>query len=113
MMRGRWVVFLAVACVGCSAFAQRPDFSSIDKLVGQAVEQGQIPGAVVEIGHGGRVVFRKAYGHRSLERVREAMTLDTVFDMASLTKPMMTATAELVPMGPGWPPTIKSSSGGI
>jgi len=93
MMRGRWVVFLAVACVGCSAFAQRPDFSSIDKLVGQAVEQGQIPGAVVEIGHGGRVVFRKAYGQRSLEPVREAMTLDTVFDMASLTKPMMTATA--------------------
>jgi len=79
--------------VPSSAFAQRPDFSSIDKLVGQAVEQGQIPGAVVEIGHGGRVVFRKAYGHRSLEPVREAMTLDTVFDMASLTKPMMTATA--------------------
>ena len=75
------------------AFAQQPDFSRIDELVGNAVEQHQIPGAVVEIGHNGRVVFRKAYGERSLEPTREAMTLDTIFDMASLTKPLMTATA--------------------
>jgi uncharacterized protein YbbC (DUF1343 family)/CubicO group peptidase (beta-lactamase class C family) len=93
MMPGRWMVFLAVVCWGGCAFAQKPDFSSIDRLVGQAVEQGQIPGAIVEIGYGGRVVFRKGYGQRSLEPVREAMTVDTVFDMASLTKPLMTATA--------------------
>src|ERR1700744_6487157 len=77
----------------CCAFAQQPDFSRIDERVGNAVEQHQIPGAVVEIGHNGRVVFRKAYGERSLEPTREAMTLDTIFDMASLTKPLMTATA--------------------
>src|SRR5277367_5581800 len=82
-----------VACMSCRGFAQKPDFSAIDTLVGQAVEQKQIPGAVVEIGHSGRVVFRKAYGERSLEPVREVMTVDTVFDMASLTKPLMTATA--------------------
>jgi len=93
MTCGRWLVFLFVACAGHFAFAQKPDFSPIDRLVGQAVEQGQIPGAVVEIGHGGHVVFRKAYGERSLEPAREDMTVDTVFDMASLTKPLMTATA--------------------
>src|SRR5271170_2805012 len=95
MARRRWLLFLAVvvACVCWQAFAQSAGFSSIDTLVDQAVEQKQIPGAVVEIGHGGRVVFRKAYGERSLEPVREAMTVDTVFDMASLTKPLMTATA--------------------
>ncbi len=53
----------------------------------------QIPGAVVLVGHDGRVVFRKAYGSRSLEPRREAMTMDTIFDMASLTKCMVTATA--------------------
>ena len=79
--------------ISCCAFAQQPDFSRIDELVGNAVEQHQIPGAVVEIGHNGRVVFRKAYGERSLEPMREAMTQDTIFDMASLTKPLMTATA--------------------
>src|SRR5271154_2292621 len=95
MARLRWLLFLAVvvACVCCRTFAQSPDFSSIDALVNQAVEQKQIPGAVVEIGHKGRVVFRRVYGERSLEPVRETMTVDTVFDMASLTKPLMTATA--------------------
>lgn len=73
--------------------AQRSRFSAIDDLVGQAVAQGQIPGAVVVVGNHGRMAFRKAYGERSLEPRREAMTLDTVFDMASLTKPLMTATA--------------------
>ncbi|HYK34474.1 exo-beta-N-acetylmuramidase NamZ domain-containing protein [Alloacidobacterium sp.] len=92
MARCRRVVFLVVACVGC-AFGQKKDFSAIDRLVSQAVEQHQIPGAVVEIGHNGHVVFRKAYGERSLEPTREPMTLDTIFDMASLTKPLMTATA--------------------
>src|SRR6202000_2906312 len=79
--------------MACCAFAQQSDFSRIDELVGNAVEQHQIPGAVVEIGHNGRVAFRKAYGERSLEPTREAMNLDTIFDMASPTKPLMTATA--------------------
>ena len=87
---------LLVALCGlmaCCAFAQQGDFSRIDELVGNAVDQHQIPGAVVIIGHNGRVVFRKAYGERSLEPTREAMTMDTIFDMASLTKPLMTAAA--------------------
>jgi uncharacterized protein YbbC (DUF1343 family)/CubicO group peptidase (beta-lactamase class C family) len=73
--------------------AQTNKFAAIDDLVNQAVAQKQLPGAVIVIGYNGRVVFRKAYGERSLEPVREAMTLDTVFDMASLTKPLVTATA--------------------
>jgi uncharacterized protein YbbC (DUF1343 family)/CubicO group peptidase (beta-lactamase class C family) len=87
---------LVVAICGfmtCCAFAQQRDFSHIDELVNQAVEAHQIPGAVVVVGHNGHVVFRKAYGERSLEPTREAMSMDTVFDMASLTKPLMTATA--------------------
>ncbi len=86
-------VVAALVCMGWPVFAQKADFSPIDTLVEQAIEQQHIPGAVVEIGHNGHVVFRKAYGERSLEPSREAMTLDTVFDMASLTKPLMTATA--------------------
>jgi len=92
-MRMRSLGFLLLTAAVSCAFAQTPDFSSIDTLVEQAVEHQQIPGAVVEIGHDGHVVFRKAYGERSLEPVRETMTADTVFDMASLTKPLMTATA--------------------
>jgi uncharacterized protein YbbC (DUF1343 family)/CubicO group peptidase (beta-lactamase class C family) len=73
--------------------AQQNKFAAIDDVVSHAVEQNQIPGAVVVVGHNGKVVFRKAYGERSLEPTRETMTLDTIFDMASLTKPLATATA--------------------
>src|SRR5690242_8284708 len=65
----------------------------IDPIVQQAVRDGQIPGAVVVVGHDGRVVYRKAYGWRALEPKRESMTLDTVFDCASLTKVIATTTA--------------------
>lgn len=69
------------------------DFASVDKTVEGAVTEGNIPGAVLIIGHDGKVVHRKAFGWRSLEPVREPMSLDTVFDLASLTKCIATTTA--------------------
>jgi len=66
---------------------------TIDSIVNRAVDDHLFPGAVVVIGHDGKIVFRKAYGMRSLEPTREPMTADTIFDMASLTKPTMTALA--------------------
>lgn len=66
---------------------------AIDAIANHAVDDHLIPGAVIVVGHDGKVVFRRAYGMRSLEPTREPMTTDTVFDMASLTKPTMTALA--------------------
>ncbi len=68
-------------------------FAPIDTLINDAVARNQIPGAVVVIGHDGHVVFHRAYGMRSLVPTRETMTEDTIFDMASLTKDLVTATA--------------------
>ena len=59
----------------------------------EAVDRGDIPGGVVLIGHNGSVVYRKAFGSRSLEPTREAITVDTIFDLASLTKCIATTTA--------------------
>ena len=67
-----------------------------------AIAAHRLPGAVVVIGHGGKVVFHQAYGSRKLAgepgldgspAPAEPMTEDTIFDMASLTKPLATATA--------------------
>lgn len=69
------------------------DFSAIDALMNAAVARGNMPGGVVLIGHNGRVVYRKAFGMRSLEPTREPMTVDTIFDLASLTKCIATTTA--------------------
>jgi len=73
----------------------------VDSIIEQAIADKNIPGAVLVVGHDGKVVYRKAYGNRALEPRREAMTLDTVFDLASLTKVIATTTAvmQLVEQG--------------
>jgi CubicO group peptidase (beta-lactamase class C family) len=74
---------------------------NVDSTIQQAITDGNIPGAVLVVGHNGAVIYRKAYGNRALEPRREPMTLDTVFDLASLTKVIATTTAvmQLVEQG--------------
>ena len=80
------------AAVGMSA--ERLAF--IDRAVAEAIEQKKTPGAVVLVARRGHVVWRRAYGARSLVPTREAMTTDTVFDVASLTKVVATATSVMI-----------------
>jgi uncharacterized protein YbbC (DUF1343 family)/CubicO group peptidase (beta-lactamase class C family) len=65
----------------------------LDPIVQDAIREGQIPGAVLLVGHDGQVIYRKAFGNRSLEPQREPMTVDSIFDIASLTKVVATTTA--------------------
>src|SRR5271163_3203780 len=73
--------------------APSADLGVIDSIVQEAIRDGQIPGAVLLVGHDGQVIYRKAFGNRSLEPRRELMTVDTIFDLASLTKVIATTTA--------------------
>jgi uncharacterized protein YbbC (DUF1343 family) len=68
----------------------------IDDLVAQEIEKGHLPGCVVMIGRQGAIAFAKAYGFRQLQPTKQEMALDTVFDLASLTKPMATATSIMI-----------------
>jgi len=63
-----------------------PSLNVLDGIIQKAIADHEVPGAVVVVGHNGRIVYRKAFGHRSLEPTVEMMTPDTIFDMASLTK---------------------------
>ncbi|MFL6212798.1 MAG: exo-beta-N-acetylmuramidase NamZ domain-containing protein [Blastocatellia bacterium] len=65
----------------------------IDEAVRESIERKETPGAVVLVARRGRVVYRKAFGDRAIEPQREAMTVDTIFDLASLTKVVATTTA--------------------
>jgi CubicO group peptidase (beta-lactamase class C family) len=67
----------------------------IDGPINDAIKAKQCPGAVVLIVRHGKVAYRKAYGHRAVEPKAEAMTTDTIFDLASLTKPVATAASVL------------------
>ena len=68
----------------------------IDAVVTESIAKKECPGAVVLVGRHGKVVFRKAYGNRAVAPAVEAMTVDTVFDMASLTKVVATATSVMM-----------------
>src|SRR4051812_38559057 len=88
----RSFIFLLVGAV--TAAAQNPDVQGlaarVDPIIEEAVRADLIPGAVLAVGHNGQVFYRKAYGFRSLIPTREPMTVDTIFDAASLTKVVAT-----------------------
>ena len=64
----------------------------LDAAVESAISAGEIPGAVVVVGDRDGVLYRKAFGRRAIDQA-EPMTLDTIFDLASLTKPVATASS--------------------
>ena len=68
----------------------------IDEAVTAEITKKQLPGAVVLVGRQGKIVYRKAFGNRALEPNVEAMTPDTIFDLASLTKVVATATSVMI-----------------
>lgn len=85
----RPILLLAFAA-SLSAQTWVPASTAFDTTINTAIEKELIPGAVLEVGHNGAVVYRKAYGSRALLPKRETMTVDTIFDAASLTKVIAT-----------------------
>ena len=65
------------------------DLAEIDAIMAKALRGGRTPGAVVIVGRRDGVVFRRAYGRRAIIPQREEMSVDTIFDLASLTKPLV------------------------
>jgi uncharacterized protein YbbC (DUF1343 family)/CubicO group peptidase (beta-lactamase class C family) len=81
------------ARVTADPLSRDPRFQPADSIINDVIAKGQIPGAVLLVGHKGRIIYRKAYGHRALVPTQEPMTVDTIFDIASLTKCVATATS--------------------
>ena len=73
--------------------AQPFDFSRVDEAVQTIVGAGEVPGAVVLIGQGDEVLYHRAFGRRALVPDPLPMTTETIFDIASLTKPLGTTLA--------------------
>ena len=90
------------ASILCAALQTRSDdfegtfhtakLNEIDATIERAIGEKRCPGGVLWIEHRG-VAYRKAYGSRAVEPEREAMTEDTIFDAASLTKVVATTPA--------------------
>ena len=83
-----------VAPVAASVdFPGNAKFCWIDDLVEEAIRENRLPGAVILVGQNERILYLKAFGWRALVPDLEPMTVDTVFDLASLTKVVATTTS--------------------
>ncbi len=65
----------------------------IEEITREGIAQNKMPGCVVCFGRHDRVAFLQAYGQRQVQPEPLPMTVDTAFDLASLTKPVATATS--------------------
>jgi len=101
LTRAAKVLFLLPALIipGCQRAARRPSFEGlncIDRVVIDEIERGSFPGAVVLVGRADEILYHKAFGNQVTIPVKESMNEDTVFDIASLTKPVATAASIMI-----------------
>ena len=107
-MVNRWpgsVVVAMLLLIGTDAEAALPrvdleavgldskKLAAMDVIVAEGLAERKMPGCVLCIGRHGQIAWLKAYGNKQVEPAIVPMTTDTVFDMASLTKPIATATS--------------------
>lgn len=106
IVRNLWAIMiglagLPVACLAQDVPLQSQSMAGIDlgrfdqikPLVVEGIRDGKLPGAVVCVGYRGSIVYLEAFGNREVGDTPSPMTIDTVFDMASITKPVATATS--------------------
>ena len=72
------------------------DFNPVESAFQEAVAQGVFPGAVVLVSKDGEIVFEQAFGSRSLIPEKTPLKPNTIFDLASLTKPLATTIAIMI-----------------
>ena len=87
----RWLSLLLAAL----ALHAQQSIPALDSVIESAIQKGEVPGVVCLVGYKNRILHFKAYGNRALEPQKEAMTTDTIFDAASLTKVVSTTSSIL------------------
>jgi len=98
-LRTSHLILVSFLCFSLSCRVEQardPRWAQIDVVVQEEIQAGHLPGAVVLVGQANRVLYHKAFGLAVAEPFQEPMRKDTVFDLASLTKPIATAAAVLV-----------------
>ncbi len=99
LLLGASLALHAPPCLAQESAEQK--LSAIAPIIEEAIAAQKCPGAVVLIGHDGKVEYRRAFGNRTLVPQKSAMTAAVIFDLASLTKVIATTTAvmQLVEQG--------------
>lgn len=86
-------------CLALSCHMERardPRWAQIEAVVQEEIQAGHLPGAVVLVACGDRILYHQAFGLAVAEPFQAPMRKDTIFDLASLTKPTATAAAVMI-----------------
>jgi len=85
--------------IGCNSIQKekpKPLFSQIEPVIREEIAKGNFPGAVVLVGKQDDILYWEAFGNEVIEPHEEPLYRNTVFDLASLTKPIATATSIMI-----------------
>ena len=106
MKRNLIVIIVALFAMQATAQLKRVDASAAgmnieklknaDKIILESISRGEIPGAVLAVVRNGEMAYIKAYGNKQVYPTTVAMTENTVFDMASVSKSMSTAVCVMI-----------------
>jgi len=94
-----FVIFSFLASFWLSnCFSQNtsPDFNEVEKVVNDAIKDSAFPGAAVLISKDGTIYFYKAFGNYTYHKDSKEVTINTIYDLASLTKVLATTTAAMI-----------------
>ncbi len=109
MSKYRYLILFAVFSIYTAAFSQHlqkvsPEsvgmdskrLENADRAIEKAIAEKEIPGAVLAVVRNGKMAYLKAYGNKQLFPKTEKMDVNTVFDLASVTKPVATAISAMI-----------------
>jgi len=87
------LALLAITLLPAISVAQPADFTDVEAAAKDAIASGDIPGVVVLVGRDDEILYHRAWGLRAVVPQPLPMLPDTIFDIASLTKPLGTTLA--------------------
>ncbi len=90
------LLYLTIGCQPVQKEIQKERFSEIDHVIEEEIEKGNFPGAVILVGKQGDILYWQAFGNEVIEPFEETINKNTIFDLASLTKPIATATSIMI-----------------
>jgi len=90
------LLYLTIGCQPVQKEIQKERFSRIDYVIEEEIEKGNFPGAVVLVGKQSDILYWQAFGNEVIEPFEETINRNTIFDLASLTKPIATATSIMI-----------------
>ena len=98
----RITIFLALLlslAAGCRPEQQREyrmRFTEIDQVIAEEIADGNFPGAVVLVGQQHQIVYWQSFGNKITDPYEEPADKNTIYDLASMTKPIATATSIMI-----------------